>query len=575
MRIAFAQINTTVGDIQGNCKLISDNIYQAVQAGGIDVIIFPEMAVLGYPPKDLLLKKHVVQQCEKAVGTIAKQCQDITAIIGTVRITGLNTGTGIANSAAICQNARIINWYDKRLLPTYDVFDECRYFDPGNHAVVIECGKTPAGTKIGVTICEDLWNDKMTLQTADPRRFYEQDIVADLQFKNVDVIVNLSASPFTVGKPALRNKLFGGVAQRINKPVVYVNLVGGNDDLVFDGYSTAYNPDGSIIKQAAGFTNELLIVELVHNTTINSSVNILLDTDSTVIHNNNMRDLYNALVLGVRDYVNKCGFQNVIIALSGGIDSALVAAIAQAALGSEHVRGVGMPSRYSSSGSIDDARDLAARLNIKFDLIPIEPAHQAMLDMTQPIFSQTDNPGSGIAEENIQARLRGNIVMSLSNKIGALLLTTGNKSELAVGYCTLYGDMAGGLAVISDVPKTTVYKLANWINENYKNIGFATPPIPQSTITKPPSAELKPGQLDQDSLPPYEVLDEIIKYYVEQHISADQIITNTGYDKELVIRICCMIDRNEYKRRQMPTGLKVTGRAFGSGWRMPIAAKFV
>ena len=552
MKIALAQINPTVGDIDGNARLITDAIAKA-RAAGAEIVAVPELAILGYPPKDLLLKHGLVARCEQAVREIAETCTDIAAIIGSPRAHNESTGRGLHNSAALCRGGRIELWYDKRLLPTYDVFDESRYFDPGRQACVFE----HRGRLVGLTICEDFWNDDTMLQ----RRLYAEDTVADLLECGAESVINISASPFVVGKPDFRRQLFGRIASRIRGPVAMVNQIGGNDDLVFDGYSMVLGSDGGLIAAARGFANDLLVVDLP------------TETRRDFIRDD-MGDLFDALVLGVRDYMRKCGFMSSIVALSGGIDSAVVAAIARAALGAEAVRGIGLPSRYSSGGSVDDARELAERLGIRFDLLPIEPAHQAMLQLVQPLFDETGQP-PGVAEENIQARLRGNIVMSLSNKTGALLLTTGNKSELAVGYCTLYGDMAGGLAVISDVPKTTVYKLARWMNEHPDRCGVKQPPIPENTITKPPSAELRPDQTDQDTLPPYEILDEIILRYVEHCDDVGQIIKETNLDADLVRKTCRMIDRNEYKRRQMPVGLKVTGRAFGSGWRMPIAAKGV
>jgi len=552
MRIALAQINPTVGDIEGNARLIMARLVEARRAG-TEIIAFPELAILGYPPKDLLLKKGLVARCEQAVREIAATCTDIAAIIGSPRTHGDATGRGLHNSAALCRSGRIELWYDKRLLPTYDVFDESRYFDPGRQACVFE----HRGRLIGLTICEDLWNDDGMFE----RRLYADDIVSDLLGCGVEALVNISASPFVVGKPEFRRQLFGRIASRIRGPVALVNQVGGNDDLVFDGCSMVLGSDGGLIAAACGFAEELLTVDLPTEQRITAK-------------RDDLADLFDALVLGVRDYVRKCGFRSTIVALSGGIDSAVVAAIARAALGPEAVRGLGMPSRFSSKGSVDDARDLAQRLGIRFDLISIEPAHEAMLQLVKPLFDETGQP-PGVAEENIQARLRGNIVMSLSNKSGDLLLTTGNKSELAVGYCTLYGDMAGGLAVISDVPKTTVYRMARWMNEHPDRIGVDRPPIPENSITKPPSAELRPDQTDQDTLPPYEILDEIILRYIERCEDVEHIFEATKIDADLVRKTCRMIDRNEYKRRQMPVGLKVTGRAFGSGWRMPIAARGV
>lgn len=550
MRIALAQVNPTIGDITGNTQRIAQALESAVEHN-CDLLLAPELAILGYPPKDLLLRSSLIKRSEEAVARLAADFPQILAILGSPRRHANASGNGVHNSAAICRNGKIERWYDKRCLPTYDVFDESRYFDPGDAPCVVE----HHGRLIGITICEDLWNDNELL---GPRR-YKDDILNDVLDSGADCIINISASPFVIGKPAFRRRLFSRIATRSSMPVALVNQVGANDDLIFDGHSFVLGSDGGTISAACGFADDLLIADLS-------------SPDRITPPENDMRDLTDALILGIRDYCRKCGFSKTIVALSGGIDSAVVAALARIALGADSVHGIGMPSRHSSQGSIDDARDLANRLSIPFDLIPIAPAHDAMDEMLVDLFAQTGRP-PGVAEENIQARLRGNIVMSLSNKTGALLLTTGNKSELAVGYCTLYGDMAGGLAVISDVPKTMVYTLANWLNENHKSFDLDQPPIPENTITKPPSAELRPDQTDQDTLPPYEILDVIIDRYVERSLDAGDIIDETQFDADLVRRICKLIDRNEHKRRQMPVGLKVTGRAFGSGWRMPIAAK--
>lgn len=564
MRIGIAQINPTVGDIKGNGRKIADAI-GAARSQGARIVLVPEMAVLGYPPRDLVNMEGIVSQCEEMTAKIAEEVcsgNELLAIVGTPRRSGAKTGHGIFNSAAVCRNGVIERWYDKRLLPTYDVFDEDRYFDEGTEVVVVPVSGVKGGG-VGVTICEDWWTDEAVLK----RRLYAVDPTMDAVARGAGLIVNISASPFVVGKPALRRELFGRLARRAAVPLVYANQVGANDDLIFDGHSLVIAPDGRVVYEGAGFRDELIVVDL----------------DETIAgpakcgSAGGIEDLFNGLVLGVRDYASKCGFTKCIMGLSGGIDSALVACLARAALAGRDVqgclRGLAMPSRYSSPGSVDDARELARRLGMGFDVIPIEPAHRTMMEMLSTYLRQSDGSVTN-AEENLQARLRGNILMTLSNDTGALLLSTGNKSELAVGYCTLYGDMAGGLAVISDVPKTKVYELARWINEHPNAVGVGDPPIPESTITKAPSAELRPNQRDLDSLPPYEVLDEIIDRYVAHGQSRARIVAETGFSAEVVGSMCRRIDANEYKRQQMPVGLKVTGRAFGSGWRMPIAIKW-
>lgn len=578
MKIALAQINTTVGNIAGNVRLMRGALQTAGESGA-NVILFPEMSVLGYPPRDLLYKEGVVEQCEEATVELAREFAedgggDILMVVPGPHRNDREFGTGVSNALALCRGGVIEEWYEKRLLPTYDVFDEKRYFDAGTNAGVIEHG----GKRIGLTICEDLWIDddyghKSGAQQR--RRRYAEDTIDELKSRRVDLILNASASPFRKGLPAYRRRLFHKAAKRAGVGMAYTNLVGGNDDLIFDGHSGFIHPDAGCVFEMAGFLEGVEIVDTDLVTQVESVAEASRLEKEAIARAEeiDLHEIYCALTLGVRDYLRKCGFETVWIALSGGIDSALVATIATTAIGKELVHGVALPSRYSSEGSVEDARELAKRLGIGFEVIDIEPGHEAMAAMLTPVFAASGN-AAGVAEENVQARLRGNLMMGIVNKYGSLLLTTGNKSELAVGYCTMYGDMAGGLAVISDVPKTTVYALSMWINHYAHDLGFTIPPIPVSTITKPPSAELRPGQKDSDSLPPYEILDEIILRYVERAESVRRIIEETGFDAETVKRMCRLIDRNEYKRRQMPTGLKVTSRAFGSGWRMPIAAKF-
>jgi len=571
MRIALAQINTTVGDVAGNAERIREAARLA-RGADADIVLLPELAVLGYPPRDLIFKEGLVERCEETVADLARELTSESdgwlVVIPSPRRNTNATGVGISNSIALCRAGRVEMWYDKRLLPTYDVFDETRYFDPGNTPGVIE----HRGARLGLTICEDIWVD----DTLTQRRRYAEDTIDELKREGIDLVLNASASPFRIGLPRHRCRLFTSAAKRAGVPLAWANLVGGNDDLIFDGHSGLVRPEQEgCVFEMEGFREGIQVLDTESSAAARrtNGIDAIDRVNEQARRDIDLRHLFEALTLGVRDYLRKCGFRDVWIALSGGIDSAVVAALAAAAIGPDAVRAVGLPSRYSSHGSVDDARDLAERLGIRFDLIPIEAAHSALLHLVQPIFDESSEP-PGVAEENIQARLRGNIMMALTNKLRSLLLSTGNKSELAVGYCTLYGDMAGGLAAISDVPKTMVYELARWINAHHHVIGCACPPIPERTITKPPSAELKPDQADQDTLPPYEVLDRIIHRHVEQSQSARRIVEETGIDRETVERICRLIDRNEYKRRQMPTGLKVTGRAFGSGWRMPIAARF-
>ena len=540
MKIALAQINPTVGDLKGNSRKIINEIETAKQAG-CDLVVFGELSLTGYPPRDLLLKPQFIEANLAAIETIARSCKDIAALVGYVSLHTGPTGKNLHNTAGLLCNGVIEKTYFKRLLPTYDVFDETRYFHSGEEAQVIDF----AGYRIGLTICEDIWRETET----DSRHLYENDPFAELVAAGAQLVINMSASPFVIGKHDIRMKIFGEQAKKFSVPLFYVNQVGGNDELVFDGASCVFDQNGLLVAQARDFSEDLLTIYT------DDTSNSIVEPIST-----GMESLNKALVTGLRDYVCKCRFESVVLGLSGGIDSAVTAAIAVEALGPDRVFGVALPSRFSSEHSINDARSLADNLGMDFQTIPIELAHRAMEETLSGAFAGTD---SGTAEENIQARIRGNILMAMSNKFGHLLLTTGNKSELAVGYCTMYGDMCGGLSVISDVPKTMVYDLARYINRN-KEL------IPVSTITKPPSAELKPDQTDQDSLPPYDVLDGILYRYVELERPLRDIIKE-GFDPELVDRIVRLVDRNEYKRKQAAPGLKVTSRAFGVGRRMPIA----
>lgn len=550
MRLALAQINPLVGDVTGNATKIEQFALQAGRAGA-DLVVFPELTLCGYPPRDLLLKPRFVESVIRAAFALAERLADGPAVlVGTLQPSEKPVGRRLYNALALLQGGRVAATFHKSLLPTYDVFDEHRYFEPAQQPGVCNLAMSGRDVRIGVTICEDLWNDKRFFD----RPLYERNPLDDLAAAGAALIVNSSASPFVAGKQAFREKLLGSQAAAIGRPIAIVNQIGGNDELIFDGASAYFDATGKLIARAKAFEEDLLIV----------------DTDEPAAarvepYPDELDSIRQALVVGTRDYVRKCGFTDVVLGLSGGIDSALTAAIAVEALSPARVHGVAMPSRYSSDHSLADALALATNLGIDYRVIPIEPMHAAIETHLAPHF---DGRPPDTTEENMQARLRGNILMSLSNKFGWLLLTTGNKSELAVGYCTLYGDMCGGLAVISDVPKTVVYQLAHAINSR-----AGRELIPAGSITKPPSAELRPDQHDQQSLPPYEDLDAILHHYVEQEESADQIIAR-GFDATVVRDVVRKVDGNEYKRKQAATGLKVTSRAFGVGRRMPIAARF-
>ncbi|MCH8146647.1 MAG: NAD+ synthase [Planctomycetes bacterium] len=548
MIVALAQLDSIVGDIDGNTDAILARVSIARDAGA-HLVVFPELAVFGYPPKDLVMRDDLVRRSQSAIDRIASHCTNLTVIVGFVKPDSSSTGKGILNAAAVCRNGRVLTSYAKRLLPTYDVFDETRHFDQGLTSVVVDVPAGDQSVGVGLSICEDLWNDR---QFAG-HRVYGFDPIADTVKSGAELLINLSGSPYTAGKQTDRESIFREQIRKLSVPLAYVNQVGGNDDLIFDGASLALDAKGNVIARAKPFEEDLLIVDFS-----NAAANRIEP------YPGRLEGMRQALVLGIRDYVYKCGFEKVVIGLSGGIDSALTAALAVEAIGAARVIGVAMPSRFSSEGSLTDAAQLASNLNIKYNVIPIEGAHAAMEKTLAPHFG-TEAPG--VAEENIQARIRGSILMALSNKYGWLLLTTGNKSELAVGYCTLYGDMCGGLAVLSDVPKTTAYELAHLINNS-----CSTPPIPEIVLTKPPSAELRENQTDQDTLPAYEILDRVLAHCVEEHRPPDDIVA-MGFDRELVQRVVTMVQRAEYKRKQLPVGLKVTSLAFGTGRRMPIAAK--
>jgi len=543
VRIALAQINPTVGDFSGNSAKIIDYALRAKSAG-IELVLFPELSVCGYPPRDLVERPWFIERNRKAAEEIASRTHGISVICGLVTPAKSVTGKAVLNSAALLRDGEVAAIQSKRLLPTYDVFDEVRNFAPAEKQFLIPVGGTP----VALTICEDAWNDKNFWD----RRLYGVDPVEDLIGAGGKILLNISASPFYLRKRELRRDMLSAIAKNYRVPVAMVNQVGGDDSLVFDGSSIALGPDGHIIAQAKSFEEDMICFD---SETLTGDLH---DRDEGV-----ESSAYAALVLGTRDYVRKCGFRKVVLGLSGGIDSALTAAIAVDALGKENVIGVGLPGPYSSQGSIDDAAALASNLGIRFELVPIGDIFKTYLSSLKPVFA---NLPPDVTEENVQARIRGSLLMAMSNKFGALVLTTGNKSEIGVGYCTLYGDMCGGLAVISDVPKTLVYRLARYVNS-------CDPVIPESTLEKPPSAELRPDQKDSDSLPPYDVLDTILEAYVEDNQSPETIAAQQGIDPELVRKVAGMVDRSEYKRQQAAPGLKISPKAFGFGRRYPIAAK--
>jgi NAD+ synthase (glutamine-hydrolysing) len=546
MRIGLAQLNTTVGDLSGNRRLILD-AYRQLVAQGAELVVYPELVICGYPPRDLLFKRSFVPDIEATLADIASQIGSVPALIGTVETNPADTGRRWFNAAALVQNGRILHHARKALLPTYDVFDEDRYFEPSASAPAVF---TIHGQKVGVTICEDIWTNPQIA----PRNLYRSQPLNDLATQGLDLMVNLSASPWHHGKGHLRDQLVTDAARQLGCPVVYVNAVGGNDELVFDGRSLVADAKGIIIDHLPAFASALRVVDA------SPVASPAPQTEPA----SDLADIHAALVLGLRDYAHKSGFKKALIALSGGIDSALVAELAVQAFGADNVIGISLPSSISSQHSRDDARDLAHNLGIRFETIAIADTVAAAEASLGDVFA---GRARDVTEENIQARVRGVVMMALSNKFGALLLTTGNKSEVAVGYCTLYGDMCGGLAVISDVFKTQVYDLCRWINRDRVV-------IPVNTIEKPPSAELRPGQVDQDSLPPYDILDAILRGYVEEGLSRRDLIAR-GFAETVVNDIVRKVDLNEYKRKQMAPGLKITPLAFGVGRRIPIVQKYV
>lgn len=541
MKIALCQINSTVGDIEGNLKKVLSAIGKAKE-GGADLAVFHEMTLLGYPPRDLLELPYVIDRNREAVEKAAQAAVDMAVLVGFVERNPDRVGKPLFNSAAWCEGGKVKKIFHKSLLPSYDVFDETRYFEPGPVRDTVDY----KGRIWGVSVCEDIWNDPDFWE----RRLYPKDPVAELVGKGSEILINISASPYSIGKFNVRRDMISALAKRHRLPVIYVNQVGGNDELIFDGGSMVIGAEGNLIALAPFFKEGITVVDLDSNNSPPppepEDIELLSET----------------LITGLRDYVRKCGFKKVALGLSGGIDSALTACLAVKAVGPANVLGLIMPSRYSSRHSVADAKALAKNLKIQTKEIPINPMHTAYEKGFRKMFGRKK---ADTTEENVQARIRGNLLMAVSNKLGHLVLSTGNKSELAVGYCTLYGDMSGGLAVISDLPKTMVYKLARHINR-VKEI------IPQNCLAKPPSAELKPNQLDCDSLPPYEILDGILKAYVEDLKSGEEIV-RMGCEKAVVQKVIRMIHRNEYKRRQAAPGLRVTSKAFGMGRRFPIACK--
>jgi len=544
VKIALGQINPTVGDFTGNSQKIIAFAERARSAGA-DLIIFSEMSVCGYPARDMVERPAFVQRNRETVEKIAREAKGIAVICGFVTPAEAETGKSVMNSAALLAGGEVQFLQSKMLLPTYDVFDEQRNFTPAKKQELLRFGDR----SLALTICEDAWNDKHFW----PRRLYPVDPVDELLRAGANLVINISASPFNIGKHHLREQMLAAIAKGDKVPVVLVNQVGGNDSVVFDGGSMVVGPDGNVIVRARSFQEDLVYFD-----------SAALTGDLHPAIEGREASAYAALVLGAHDYLTKCGFHKAILGLSGGIDSALVAAIAVDALGAENVIGITMPSQYSSKGSIEDSRQLAANLGIRFENVPIEQMFDSFRGTMSPVFG---NGKEDLTEENMQARIRGNILMAVANKFNAMVLTTSNKSEMAVGYGTLYGDMAGGLAVISDVPKTMVYQLCGYANSRRAV-------IPQAIFDKPPSAELRPGQKDTDSLPPYDVLDAVLEDYVEDLKTVKQIAAERGINKETVLKIVRLIERSEYKRQQAPMGLKITEKAFGVGRRFPIAARY-
>ena len=547
MRFALAQFNFTVGAFDAIFERVADASARA-RAAGADLLVLSELATTGYPPRDLLNHASFIESNLALRDRIARLSDSqLGILVGAVEPNPAGSGKPLFNAAVLCHRGRIVSRHYKTLLPTYDVFDEDRYFEPG---VAVE-PMTFKGVRLGVTVCEEIWNDPRFW----PQRRYARDPIAELAAAGAEIFVNISSSPFNMGKAGLRREMIRQQAITHRRPFLYLNQVGGNDELIFDGHSTGFDSDGALLLRARDFDEDFLLIDL-DTTRAPQRTSELRDVSAS-----REEEAWKALRLGLHDYTSKCGFRDVVLGLSGGIDSALTAALAADALGPAHVTGVAMPTRYSSDHSLRDAEQVARNLGIGFQIVAIDDIFQSYLDVLKPVL-----PASDVAEQNIQARVRGAVLMAFSNSIGSMLLSTGNKSELAVGYCTLYGDMCGGLAVISDVPKTLVYDLARFVNRKGEI-------IPTSSITKAPSAELRPNQTDQDTLPPYEIIDRVIEAYIErdEDIAA---IARSGLDRQVVEDIVRRITLNEYKRRQAAPGLKITSKAFGIGRRFPIAAEY-
>ena len=543
MRIALLQINPTAGDLNGNSALIVRGV-RAAASQGADLVVTPELALMGYLPRDLLMNRGFVRRADAMIDGLAAELKGAPpALIGVATPNPSDMGRPLFNSAVLLKDGAAGPVFHKTLLPTYDVFDEDRYFEPGAGPQILDLG----GWRLGISICEDVWNDRDFWS----RQRYHPDPIEGLAKAGAQAILNLSASPFTVGKQLVRESMLGHLARKYGLPVAYVNQVGGDDDLIFDGRSGVFDAHGRLSARAKGFQEDLLVTDLA------GAAGSISEDDFEP-----EAEIWSALVLGVRDYARKTGFRKAVLGLSGGIDSALTAAIAAAALGPGNVQGVMMPSCYSSPGSVDDSLELARNLGVQTLVLPIAGIMRTYDTALADVFRGL---APDVTEENIQSRIRGNLLMALSNKFGSLLLTTGNKSEMSVGYCTLYGDMNGGLAVIADLPKMMVYRVARWRNRR-------KPDIPEATLTKAPSAELRPNQTDQDSLPPYELLDQILELHIERCQSAEEIVEQ-GYDEQTVRRVTRLVRLAEFKRKQAAPGLKVTSRAFGTGWRMPIVRR--